>query len=337
MISNVYTILVGMDSQLENCAADVEAISSVLSVKNLSASKCEIPMKFLSSETSVTVAALTTAVELLSGMASSEDAVFFYYSGHGTQHQELVLSDGVFSLASLKSLLSQAPCKLKILVLDACHLGNDPAEVKVAKIVVPPPGDRVVGTVTLASSTSEQQSWASADPKSPSYFTKAFVSAISQNSQIRWYEELLGLLRVELDGFGTGKKQDPVLTLNITGTIQLFSKNTEPVNSVTQINVPIGIWHGIGRNMVVQRTSCLPEEVVNFLMMFCFENHGWHLVAPQGRFRFGRKGVAEVVLPTEAAACSLAVGRTSINIRLSGKDLSVEMGSIDRRLTIRHL
>lgn len=167
-----YGILIGIERyrqkelELVFCLNDVEELAKVL--KEAGYQICRLTEQE-PSESQPTRANLQEALPRLLGRAGPQDTVLVYFTGHG-----FVGSDGKLYLAPLdcdpadlehsgleaewlREQLARCEARVKLLVLDVCHAGQDKGLTRVAKDVVRP-FERTPGLYVIASCRGDQKS-----------------------------------------------------------------------------------------------------------------------------------------------------------------------------------
>ncbi|MCL4261691.1 MAG: caspase family protein [Anaerolineae bacterium] len=79
---------------------------------------------------------IITALKAVADATEPDDSLLFYYSGHGAEFnkesylvardgRKLTLSDTAVAISRVKEIITAAPARAKIIILDACHSGAD--------------------------------------------------------------------------------------------------------------------------------------------------------------------------------------------------------------------
>ncbi len=130
----------------------------------------------------------------LANLATAEDRLFFYYSGHAVKvDDELYLvpsdayasddADALLSVNKVKEILNSSEAKQKLIVLDACYSGPDTSQFKavpaqISNNFLQKYLAETKGAVTLSSSENDQKSWASSPDSKLSLFTYYLLRAL---------------------------------------------------------------------------------------------------------------------------------------------------------------
>lgn len=137
-----WAVLIGVDmyedvtnyGQLHVCVKDVEATRERLLAGSFEAAR----IRLLTDHTSLTPtrANILMTLKAVAENTEPDDLLLLYYSGHGDQEgnesylvardgRRLVLSDTGVSISRIKQIISDAPARAKVILLDACHSGAD--------------------------------------------------------------------------------------------------------------------------------------------------------------------------------------------------------------------
>jgi len=139
---NRWAVLVGVNAydddanygQLHVCVKDVGAIHGRLIGGGFDAQRVHLLTD--GSTAPPTRAKVLTALQSVANATAPDDLLLFYYSGHGDEsgaESYLVARDGHFltladtavPVSRVQEIVSQAPARAKVIVLDACHSGAD--------------------------------------------------------------------------------------------------------------------------------------------------------------------------------------------------------------------
>lgn len=145
-------------------------------------------------ETKPTRNGLIGGLKELATLATSDDRLIFYYSGHGIRIGDLLYlvpsdafssddPDALLSLERVKAILNESDARQKLIVLDCCFSGPDttnfkavPAQISnnfLEKYLADTKGNAV-----LSSSANDQASWAKSPDSKLSLFTYYFLRAL---------------------------------------------------------------------------------------------------------------------------------------------------------------
>ena len=130
----------------------------------------------------------------LANLATHDDRLFFYYSGHAVKiDDELYLvpsdafasddADALLSVNRVKDILNASEAKQKLIVLDACYSGPDTSRFKglpaqISNNFLQKYLAETKGAVTLSSSENDQVSWATSPDSKLSLFTYYLLRAL---------------------------------------------------------------------------------------------------------------------------------------------------------------
>jgi hypothetical protein len=187
-------------AKLQVCDNDALSVAnSFHDVTELNADKSHI--KILTSKKQVvSKGAIIKGVHELACGANESDRILFFFSGHGQRlgaeadefylvPQDVFLPDDSDTLVSFNrvfELMKQSSAKQKIVIIDACFSG--PCDLKKPLTALSPKQlasylGKTEGIAVLASSSSEQASWAKSPSKNLSLFTWALVTALRGNAE----------------------------------------------------------------------------------------------------------------------------------------------------------
>lgn len=139
---NRWAVLIGVNKyddwnnygKLQVCVKDVEAIRNALIAGGYEPKRTRLITDDGPEEPSK--ANILTALKSVAKASEPDDSILFYYSGHGAKNGDesylvakdghhLTLSDTAIPIKRIKEIISEAPAKAKIIILDACHSGAD--------------------------------------------------------------------------------------------------------------------------------------------------------------------------------------------------------------------
>ena len=116
MVSAGITDYPGTANDLINCARDAKSILDIYKANGPVESQ-------LLTDSHATISNITRALEQVFSKAGPNDAVVFYYSGHGTPGA-LYVYDGEFKYDILKRILANSRAGRKMVFVDACFSGK---------------------------------------------------------------------------------------------------------------------------------------------------------------------------------------------------------------------
>lgn len=169
------------------------------------------------------------ALNTLERIATVDDTVIFYFSGHGTTQSSnhyLVFSDKIIGTQEIIKFIEKIKAKSKIIILDSCMSGNFAIDGVVAFNI----GETVnefagKGYAVLASSNAVQYSYAHPD-KPVSLFTSFLCEALEdkhiiKNGKKSLYDinRLISLYLEIWNKRNPSKQQQPIFRTNMGGTI----------------------------------------------------------------------------------------------------------------------
>jgi len=236
-------------SRLSSCSNDANAIADCFAdVRELNSQKDAVTRLTARSEVHPTRGTVLRAVRKLAESAESEDRVVLYYSGHGQRLGEEfylvpedVLSaddpDTMIPVSRVLQTLSGSQAKQKIVLLDACVSGPNTRELKLPLASTSPKFlaeyiEQTTGIAIVASSSSDQASWARSPNPKLSLFTYFLVQALrgepdSLSDGLLTLDSLCEFLSVRVRQLSKdyGKVQAPSWKTSSAGTIVLADFN----------------------------------------------------------------------------------------------------------------
>lgn len=173
-----------------------------------------------------------------SSMLQEDDGFILYFSGHG-YGGTLCFTDGVISIQSIVNFMENLQIKNKIVILDCCYSGDffvsDTKEMKLDEAISTFAG---AGTVVLASSASDENSWLGPG-KNHSLYTGMLATAMTLKRRIRKgrvfltdiNEEVIQIARA-WNAQNPNRIQHPIYRANTGGTICFEVKKYNPYETL---------------------------------------------------------------------------------------------------------
>jgi uncharacterized caspase-like protein len=189
-----YSSLSGFKN-LKACSNDAEQVrNALLDVPQLAADKNRTALLNMKTNEKPTKNTIIGHLKHLSKLATSDDRLLFFHSGHAVRiENELYLvpsdayasdeKDVLISLALIKEIVSSAEAKQKIIILDACFSGPNTGEFKtlpldISNSFVKKYVKGTSGVALLSSSSDDEMSTAQSPDKGVSLFTYFFLQAL---------------------------------------------------------------------------------------------------------------------------------------------------------------
>lgn len=232
-MSNIKALIVGVsdytlieENNLPFCRNDITIMQNALE----NGLKVESDNLIICGKNAVVTASdFINALNNLAQIATVDDTVIFYFSGHGTtqiSNHYLVFSDKIISTKEIIEFIEKIKAKNKIIILDSCMSGNfaidGTATFNIGETVDEFAGK---GYAVLASSNAEQYSYPHPD-KRVSLFTSFLCEALEDKHIIRngkksLYDinRLVSLYLEIWNKRNQSKQQQPIFRANIGGTI----------------------------------------------------------------------------------------------------------------------
>jgi hypothetical protein len=176
---NTWAVLVGIntyeDTQhfrpLQVCVKDVEATREQLIIGGFDPARVRLLTD--STDEKPTRANILAALKSAADATEPNDVLVFYYSGHGDEAagesylvaqdgRQVVLGDTAIPVTRVKEIMSAAPSRAKVILLDACHSGADIGEKgskPMTKKFIERVFEQATGMAILASCTQGQFSY----------------------------------------------------------------------------------------------------------------------------------------------------------------------------------
>ena len=180
---------------LKVCANDAERIrNAMLDAPQLGADKERVQLLNSKTQEKPTKGTIIGHLKNLAQMATAEDRIVYFHSGHGTRLNDelfLVPSDAyasdepeaLLALSIIKGILNESEAKQKFIILDACYSGPDTTgfksiPVEVSNNFVKDYVKKTVGVALLSSSGDDQMSTTQSPDGSVSLFTYFLLQAL---------------------------------------------------------------------------------------------------------------------------------------------------------------
>jgi hypothetical protein len=243
-------------SRLSVCAQDATSVrEAFLDVPQLNADPTRLWTLTEKSAEKPTRNNMVGHLRRLAQLATEDDRIIFYYSGHGVKiDDQLYLvptdayasdePDALLSIERVKEILEKSEARQKLIVLDCCYSGPDTSAFKTVPVDISNNFlekylAETKGSVVLSSSAGDQVSWAKSPDSKLSLFTYYFLrslrgepKSLDINNHLTLFS-LVSYLSAHVDkrALSYHSRQRPGLEGNINGDF-LFGDFSAPLMEI---------------------------------------------------------------------------------------------------------